>query len=104
MNFLGEKPSMKKQGHHVKQEESIPTQILKGTIMSTTLGLGGNIMSKLVKNPIVVFGAGVVAGYFVYKYRKEIISRTSKAVESGKDFVLQQKENLEDIVAEAKED
>jgi len=39
----------------------------------------------------------------VYKYRKEIISSATKTIDAGKDFVLHQKENLEDIVAEAKE-
>jgi hypothetical protein len=72
--------------------------------MSATLELGSTVMSKLVKNPVVVFGLGVVTGYLVYKYRKEIISSTNRAVEASKDFVLQQRENLEDIVAEAKED
>ena len=60
-------------------------------------------MSKITKNPVIVFGLGVVAGYMVYKYRKEIIASTTKVVDAGKDFVLQQKENLEDLVAEAKE-
>ncbi|TPQ27083.1 hypothetical protein C2U68_10080 [Methylomonas koyamae] len=60
-------------------------------------------MSKLAKHPLLVFGAGMVAGYFVYKYRKDIIASASKTLEAGKDFVLHQKENLEDIVAEAKE-
>lgn len=89
---------------HDHQAESLSKQIAKGTIVSATLGLGGNMVGKLVKNPVVVFGLGVVAGYFTYKYRKQIISSTSKVVESGKDFVLQQKENLEDMVAEAKEE
>lgn len=60
-------------------------------------------MKNIAKHPVVVFGLGVVAGYFIYKYRKDIIASTVKAVDAGKDFVLQQKENLEDIVAEAKE-
>jgi hypothetical protein len=60
-------------------------------------------MCNVAKHPILVFGLGVAAGYLVYKYRKEIISGTTKAVDAGKDFVLQQKENLEDIVAESKE-
>jgi hypothetical protein len=95
---------MENHSHHAKQDGALSKQILKGTIVSSTLGVGGKVMSKLVRNPVVVFGLGVVAGYFVYKYRKEIISSTNKAVEASKDFVLQQKENLEDIVAEAKED
>ena len=60
-------------------------------------------MSNVAKHPVLVFGLGLVTGYLVYKYRKEIISSTTKAVDAGKDFVLQQKENLEDIVAESKE-
>lgn len=61
-------------------------------------------MSKLTKHPVLVFGVGVVAGYFVYKYRKDIIANASKTVNLGKDFILQQKENLEDLVAEAKQE
>lgn len=60
-------------------------------------------MGNIAKHPVLVFGLGVAAGYLVYKYRKEIISNTTKVVDAGKDFVLQQKENLEDIVAETKE-
>lgn len=61
-------------------------------------------MSKLTKHPVLVFGMGVVAGYFVYKYRKDIIANASKSIDVGKDFILQQKENLEDLVAEAKQE
>jgi hypothetical protein len=59
-------------------------------------------MNNIAKHPVIVFGLGLIAGYFVYKYRKEIISTAVKAVDAGQDFVLQQKENLEDIVAESK--
>jgi hypothetical protein len=44
-------------------------------------------MSNVTKHPILVFGLGLVAGYLVYKYRKEIISSTTRAVDAGKDFV-----------------
>lgn len=60
-------------------------------------------MGNIAKHPVLVFGLGVAAGYLVYKYRKEIVSSTTKVVDAGKDFVLQQKENLEDIIAETKE-
>jgi hypothetical protein len=60
-------------------------------------------MSIAVKNPIVVFGLGVVSGFLIHKYRKDIIASTTKVVDAGKDFVLQQKESLEDLVAETKE-
>jgi hypothetical protein len=60
-------------------------------------------MSTLSRHPVIVFGLGVVAGYYIHKYRKEIIDNATRLGEQGKDFVLQQKENLEDLVAECKE-
>jgi hypothetical protein len=60
-------------------------------------------MSNIAKHPVLVFGLGLTAGYLIYKYRKEIISSTTKVVDAGKDFVLQQKETLEDIIAETQE-
>ena len=77
--------------------------IIKKSVTSATVHSGRRLMSNIAKHPVLVFGLGVAAGYMVYKYRKEIISSTTKAVDAGKDFVLQQKENLEDIVAETKE-
>jgi hypothetical protein len=87
-----------------KKSASLSKQIAKGTVVSAALETSGKIMSRIVKSPALIFGLGVVAGYFVYKYRKEIISSTTKVVDASKDFVLQQKENLEDLVAEAKEE
>ena len=51
-------------------------------------------MEQTKKHPVLVFGLGLVAGYLVYKYRKEIVSSTTRAVDAGKDFVLQQKDLL----------
>lgn len=68
---------------------------------STTTGKG--FMSILSKHPLLVFSLGVAAGYLAHKYRKEIIATATRATEQGKDFVLHQKENLEDLVAECKE-
>lgn len=82
---------------------SMGKQVVAGTLATATVNTGGKLMTKLAKHPLLVFGAGIVAGYFVYKYRKEIISGATKTIDAGKDFVLHQKENLEDIVAEAKE-
>ena len=90
-------------GHAKNGAGSISKEIVKGSMASATVQSGSKIMSRVAKHPVLVFGLGVVAGYFVYKYRKEIISGTTKVVDAGKDFVLQQKENLEDIVAETKE-
>lgn len=60
-------------------------------------------MSSIVKHPLLMFGFGLAAGYFTHKYRKEIISAAGKAAEESKSFVLRQKENLLDLVAENRE-
>ena len=87
-----------------QNKNAMGKQIMKGSMASVTVKSGGKLMSKLAKHPVLVFGLGMVAGYVVYKYRKEIVSNVGKATDAGKDFVLQQKENLEDIVAETKEE
>ncbi|MCF7969819.1 MAG: hypothetical protein K9L22_01465 [Methylococcaceae bacterium] len=60
-------------------------------------------MSKIVKHPLLLVGIGMVAGYYAHKHRKDIIASVNSVTGKGKDFVLQQKENLEDLVAESKE-
>lgn len=64
---------------------------------------GKGLMSILSRNPLLVFSLGVAAGYLAYKYRKEIIASATHATELGKDFVMHQKENLEDLVSECQE-
>ena len=64
---------------------------------------GRGFMGFLARHPLVIFGLGVAVGYLAHKYRKEIIDSATRASEKGKDFVLNQKENLEDLVAECKE-
>ena len=93
---------MKHSGHN-HAGHAMGKQIMKGSMASATVKSGGKLMSKLVKHPVLIFGLGLAAGYVVYKYRKEIVSGVGKATDASKDFVLQQKENLEDIVAETKE-
>jgi len=94
---------MKHSAHHHGTHE-MGKQIVKSSMASAAVKSGGKLMSRLTKHPVLIFGLGMVAGYAVYKYRKEIVSSVGKATDAGKDFVLQQKENLEDIVAETKED
>lgn len=89
---------------HKHQDTAVGKQVLAGTMATATVSAGGKLMSKAAKHPVLVFGLGIVAGYLVYKYRKEIIASASKTVDAGKDFILHQKESLEDIVAESTED
>ena len=85
------------------QHNSMAKDIFNSTVAGATVLGGSKIMNEIAKHPVLVFGLGLVMGAVVYKYRKEIIASTTRVVDAGKDFVLQQKENLEDIVAETKE-
>jgi len=71
---------------------------------SAIIQSGKGIISMLARHPFVMFGLGITAGYFTYKYRKEIISITSKTTEQSRDFVLRQKENLKELLAESQDD
>jgi hypothetical protein len=61
-------------------------------------------MTTFARHPLVMFSLGIAAGYLAHKYRKEIITITSKAAEQSKDFLLRQKENFKDLLAETQED
>jgi hypothetical protein len=91
------------QDHIQHESNNVAKDIFAGTIASATVLTGSKLIGGLARHPFLVFGLGVATGYFAYKYRKEIVSSTTRVVDAGKDFVLQQKENLEDIVAETKE-
>jgi hypothetical protein len=58
---------------------------------------------RFFRNPIVLLSIGAVTGYLIHKYRKEIIATAEKYTSMGKDYILQQKESLEDLAAEARE-
>jgi pyruvate-formate lyase len=74
-----------------------------GVAAATQTHTGKGLMSVLSKHPLLVFTLGVATGYLAHKYRKEIIASATQVTELGKDFVMHQKENLEDLVAECQE-
>ena len=77
--------------------------IATGVAVSAITQTGRNIVSTLIKHPLVLIGLGFATGFLAHKYRKEIIATASSAAEQGKDFVLRQKESLGDLLAESKE-
>jgi hypothetical protein len=79
--------------------------VAQGAMMAATGFAAGRglLGASLLRNPLVLLAAGVAAGYLLHKYEKEIVAAVAKATGMGKDFVLEQKENLSDLVAEAQE-
>jgi hypothetical protein len=71
-----------------------------GVVASASTPAGRSFAGRILGHPFVLFGLGFAIGYAVHKYRKEIIESANRAAEKSKDFVLQQRESLEDIVAE----
>lgn len=67
----------------------------------------GLLGGALLRNPLTLLAVGaaggVVAGFLLFKYQKEIVDGLAKASGMGKDFALHQKENLADLMAEAEE-
>ena len=93
-------------GQHTQAGHSLISKIAAvatpaATAVCTHTGRG--IMSNFFRHPLVLIGIGAAAGFYAHKYRKEIIGYTSSVTGMSKDFVLQQKENLEDLVAEGQE-
>jgi hypothetical protein len=76
--------------------KSVATAVVATAIVETGLGLS----KSLAKQPIVLFSLGLLAGYFTHKYRKEIITLASHTTEQSKDFIVQQKNNISEMLAE----
>lgn len=82
---------------------SVGETVVKGSVASAVVYSGSKIIGGAVKNPVVTFGVGILIGFFLHKHRKDIMGSATKVVDAGKDFVLRQREHLEDLVAETKE-
>ena len=98
------KGQMTMEGGHSSKGDLVVKGVATAVAASTIIQTGKGVMTTLAKHPIVMLSLGIAAGYLAHKYRKEIISITSKTAGQSKDFVLRQKENLKDLIAEAQED
>ena len=98
------KGQMAMDGSHSSKVELVAKGVATAVAATTIVQTGKGVMTTLARHPLVMFSLGIAAGYLAHKYRKEIISITSKTAEQSKDFVLRQKENLRDLIAETMED
>jgi hypothetical protein len=78
---------------------------MQGAMMAATGYAAGRglVGGALLRNPWVVLAAGIAAGYFLHKYQDQIMLSLAKGTGMGKDFLLQQKENLADLIEETRE-
>ena len=92
------------EGSHSTKGELVVKGVATAVAASAIIQTGKGVVITLSRHPLVMFGMGMVSGYLAHKYRREIISVTSKTAEQSKDFVLRQKENIKDLLAETQED
>lgn len=98
--------------HHHKDHEGggdgqgmeIGKGLMAGMVSYAGYSVARGFLGRLAMNPLVLFSVGAVCGAVAYKYRNEILKGAAKTIGAGKDFVLEQKEKLSDIVAEAQEE
>lgn len=98
------KEQMTIEAGHSSKGEVIVKGVATAVAASMIIQSGRKAVITLARNPLVIFSLGIAAGYLTHKYRKEIISITSKTAGQSKDFVLRQKESLRDLIAETLED
>lgn len=101
MNMMMNEGTMGALGHMMSKP------VAQGAATSGGVAAGGVVGRSLLLNPLTVLvvgvAGGVAAGYLLHRYRKEIVLAVSKACSIGKDFALQQKESLADLMEEARE-
>jgi len=83
--------------------ETLVKGVFMGFIISGVTHAGRSITGALLRHPLALFSTGLATGYFAHKYRKEIVIVGSCTAEESKNFLLRQRENILDLVAESQE-
>jgi hypothetical protein len=95
---------LKIEASHSSKGELVVKGVATAVAASIIIQSGKEVMSTLAKHPLVMFSLGIAAGFLTHKYRKEIISITSKTAGQSKDFIVRQKENIKDLLAETQKE
>ena len=102
--MMKQMPNMMGQGAGMMSHPVAKGAMMVATGYAATRAVVGH---GLLRNPLLLLAAGIAGGiavgYLLHKHEKEIVLAVSKAIGMGKDFVVQQRENLDDLMAEAKE-
>ncbi len=83
--------------------ETLVKGVFMGIVISGVTHASKSISAALLRHPLALFSTGLASGFLVHKYRKEIIIVGGRTAEESKNFLLRQKENLLDLVAESQE-
>jgi len=75
MGKMGMGPMMNEGMGSIIKAPGVATGVAAGAGSSA----GKSVIGKFFTHPLVLFGLGVAAGYYLYKYRKSIISSSGEA-------------------------
>lgn len=81
--------------------EILAKGVATGIVVSAISHAGRGVTNFIVRQPIAMFALGFLSGYFVHKYRNEIIYIADHTAEHSKQFLLRQKESFNDLITEA---
>ena len=73
MMMAGMGPMMKSPG--------VVTSAATGAVVTAGSSAGKSVIRRFFTHPLVLFGLGVAAGYYLHKYRKSIISTSDEEQE-----------------------
>ena len=86
--------------HDSSKMDNFATGVATGVAVTVIVETGKSAVKLLLKNPLVVLGAGIVTGYYAHKYRKEIVVTSHKVAHHTQDFVARQKLHLAELLNE----
>jgi hypothetical protein len=103
--MMKQMPHMMGQGMSMMNHPATKGAMMVGSGLAAGHALFGP--PAILRNPLLLLAgglaAGIAAGYLLHKHEKEVVAALSKLTGIGKDFALQQRENLDDLIAEAQE-
>ncbi len=101
---------MKHMSHSMGQGMGMMSHpVAKGAVIAASGYTAGRALigGGLLRNPLLLLAGGVAGGiavgYLLHKHEKDVVRFVSRAIGMGKDFAAQQRENLDDLIAEAQE-
>ncbi len=78
--MMGGMSSMMNEGMGAMMKSpGVTSGVASGVVVSAGSRAGKSVIRKVFTHPLVFFGLGVVAGCYLYKYRKSIISASDEA-------------------------
>jgi hypothetical protein len=85
------------------KSESVIKSISNAVVATAIVESGLSLGKTIARQPVVLFGLGLILGYLSHKYRKEIIAIGSYTAEQSNDFIKQQKNNINNLLVETQD-